>query len=400
MEARMLLDRTHFHFFGKKEINALYATLALLYFGEGLVSVFVPVYLWKLDYALWQILSFYFLNSLFFVLLTFVALPLLARVSDKMMMFLSIPFLILYFLCLQMIASVPALFFIAPFLLACNMLLFNLGYDLDFANATSEKKLGREVGTRYTIGALVQFGAPFLGGAFIALFGFSNLFFIVSLILFVAVFPLFFFPHHHLASGMKRAEVVQFLERPNLFLFNLSCIGYAMETMVGRVVWPFFIFIIIGNIEELGGVISAGLLASAVATYFVGFLSDAGKRRKALAWTASLFSLVWVFRLFVSNAPMAVGAHVAGNIVNAALMVAWASQLYKITHLAPNPSMFILSREVLYNLARVFFLPVLIALAWLLPMDVFFTASFGLAAILVLFFLFANKFSSGDIANE
>ncbi|MFA6364891.1 MAG: MFS transporter [Candidatus Paceibacterota bacterium] len=390
----MLIERTQFHFFGKTELNALYATLGLIYFGESLVSVFVPVYLWKLEFPLWQILFFYFLNSLFFVLLTFLALPWLRKLSDKMMMFLSIPFLVVYFLVLKLISDVPIMFYVAPFLLACSGLLFNVGYNLDFSKATDDKKLGREVGTRYTVGALTQFAAPFLGGVLIAFIGFSGTFFVAAVVLFIAVFPLFFFPHHHLPLNLERKALVSFLEHPKLLTLNLACAGYAMETTVGRVIWPFFIFITIGGVENLGGVVSAGLLASALATYFVGFLSDGGRRRKALAWTTSLFSLVWVLRLFFKSVPAVVGSNVGGNVINAALMVAFSSQLYKITRLAPNPSLFILSREVLYQLARVFFLPVLMLLAFVLPMDIFFLISFGMAAILALSFLFANKFHS------
>ncbi|MFA6407244.1 MAG: MFS transporter [Candidatus Paceibacterota bacterium] len=393
----MLIERTHFHFFGKTELNALYATLGLIYFGESLVSVFVPVYLWKLDFQLWQILFFYFLNSLFFVILTFLMLPWFKKLSDKMMMFLSIPFLVAYFLVLKLIPDIGAMFYVAPFLLACSALLFNVGYNLDFSKATDDKKLGREVGTRYTVGALTQFAAPFLGGILITTVGFSGTFFVAALVLFVAVFPLFFFPHHHLPLSLKRSALVSFLEQPKLGMLNLACAGYAMETIIGRVVWPFFIFIAVGSIENLGGVVSVGLLASALATYFVGFLSDDGKRRKALAWTTGLFSFVWVLRLFFKSVPGVVGSHIGGNIINSSLMVAFSSQLYKITRLAPNPSLFILSREVLYQLARVFFLPVLMFLAFMLPLDIFFSVSFGMAAILSLSFLFANKFHSHTI---
>lgn len=393
----MLINRAQFSFFGKREVSALYGTLALTTFGEGLINVFVPIFLWKMGFAIWQILFFYFLQSMFFVILAFLALPLLEKMSDKMMMFLSAPCLILYFLGLNYVDTIPWLFYILPLVLALNILFFDVGYNLDFSQTVDDNKIGREIGARNTISALINFSAPFLGGSLIVLFGFPMTFLIASFILFAAVAPLFFFPHRHLAAGLRRAEIIKFLTGRGIQNFNISGIGYATELVIGGLLWPLFIFFAVHDAKSLGGVISIGLFASAITTYFVGFLSDAGDRRKALAISTILFSLVWVVRLFITSPGSIVVSNVAGNIVAAALMVAWTSQFYKIAKAVTHPSLFILSQGLLYQLARMIFLPILMFLSYILTAQTFFLVSFACAALLQLLFLFANKFHLNDL---
>jgi len=163
----MISERHHFHFFGNKEINALYFSLGLLHFGESLISVFVPIYFLNLGIPIPQILLFYFLHSFYFVVLLLLLLGVIKMLSDKMMMFLSIPLMILYFFGLGFITEVSLLFYILPALLAGSLLLFNIGYHMEFSGAADKEYIGREVGTRFMIGALSMLTAPFIGGILI-----------------------------------------------------------------------------------------------------------------------------------------------------------------------------------------------------------------------------------------
>lgn len=385
------LHKFHFHFFGNREIKSLYLTIALFTFAGGLINIFVPIYFWELGFSFGRILFFYFLNSLFFIVLLFILLFVMRRLSDKMMIFLSMPFLIVYFLGLSFISTFPFLFYVLPAVLALHMLLFNVGYHLDFSSVVDGEYVGREVGMRHMIGSIAGFAAPFIGGVLIALVGFHYTFFIGSAILFLAVFPLFFFPRRNLSTRIHIKEVVEYLQSKLLRSFNISGAGYAAETMVGRIVWPLFIFISVGSIEQFGGVISLGLLAGIIMTYVTGYLSDVGRRRKVLRWATGLFSFIWILRPLMLKPFMAVTSHISGNIANSALMVSWSSQYYKIARVVSDSGLFILSRELLYHIVRVPFLLLLIAMSYVMQLDQFFTTSFIIAGIATLFFLFANK---------
>ncbi|OGM93015.1 hypothetical protein A2333_00090 [Candidatus Wolfebacteria bacterium RIFOXYB2_FULL_49_7] len=387
----MINDKHHFHLFANTEMNALYATLGFLAFAEGLISVFVPIFFWNLGFPMWKILLFYFLHSALFLLFAFTLLPVIKKLSDKMMMFLSIPFLVLYFLGLGMMKTIPIFFFLLPIASALHGLLFNIGYHIDFSSIANKEKIGKEVGTRFVLGSILALSAPFLGGVLIEAAGFQNTFFIGSAILLASVLPLFFFPRRNPSPNLTVRSIIPFFKESELRPFTLSGIGYAIEAVFGRAIWPLFVFLVIGDIKQFGGIISIGLIATAIVTYLVGYLSDYGKRRNVITLASIGNALVWFIRPFIAQAPSVVGIHIGGNVVNSGLMVAWTSQYYKITKTVPNATAFIISRELLYNAARVIIIPILMLVAYYLPTQSFFSVGFVVAACASLLFLTANK---------
>src|SRR3989344_1849942 len=388
----------HFAFFRNKEIDALYLTLALMQFVGGLAGIFVPIYLWNLGEPLWKILSFFFLKSFFFICIAVLLIPFIKKLSDKLLMLLSIPFLALYYFGLGFILDAPYVFFLLPVLHSISSFLFNVGYHISFAGAADSDSLGKEIGARYLVSSLVTLSAPFLGGVVIAIAGFNGVFLMSTVLLFVAVLPLFYFPQRPLSSEISLKSVWSSLANKYLVPFAISGAGYAMETMISGLVWPIFMFMVLGSAEEFGGVVSIGLLAGALITFFIGFLSDVGRRRRVILWSSVLHALVWLSRLFYNAPPAVALSQVAGNTVSSSLLVGWSSQYYRIARALPSPSSFILSREVLYHIVRVPFLAFMIPLAAYLPLDSFFAVSFVMAAVLSLSYIFANKVHTSVVA--
>lgn len=387
----MLNDKHHASVLGNPEIGALYLTLAILSFAEGLIGVFVPIFFWNLGFPIWKILLFYLLHSLIFLGLAFSFLPLLKKLSDKMMMFLSIPFMVLYFLGLGTMKMVPLLFFALPIASAMHSLLFNIGYHIDFSSVANRAQLGKEVGTRSILASTLSLAAPFFGGVLIAAAGFQTTFFIGSAILLLSVFPLFFFPNRNKSTRLDVRAITEVFKERELRPFTVSGIGYAAEVIVRGAIWPLFIFIAIGNFKEFGTIISLGLVVTAIVTYLVGFLADYGKRRNVITWTSIGNAAVWLIRPFVALPPTLVGVHISGNVVTSGLMVAWTSQYYKITKTVSDATAFIISREILYNATRVIFIAILMVIAYYAPTNVFFALSFVMAAFASLLFIAANE---------
>ncbi len=389
----MLTDKNnlHLHLRGSAELNALYVTLGFIAFAEGLISVFVPIYFWNLGFPIWKILLFYLLYSVMFLIAAFTLLPMIKKLSDKMMMFLSIPFLILYFLGLGMMKNHLGLFYVLPIASALNLLLFNIGYNIDFSSAAHREKIGEEVGMRYILISILSLAAPFFGGILISAAGFQTTFYIGSLILLVSVLPLFFFPNRNLSPNLTLKSIIPFFKERELRPFSISGVGYATEVIVRGTIWPLFVFIAIGNFREFGSIISLGLIVTAVVTYLVGFLADYGKRRNVISWTSIGNAAMWLVRPFIGLPPMIVGVHIGGNVINSGLMVAWSSQYYKITKTVSNAPAFIISRELLYNAARIVFIPILMLISYLVPTRTFFALSFVAAAFASMLFIVANK---------
>ncbi len=389
-----------FHFFGSRETNFLYLTLGLSYFGKGLINIFIPIYFWKLGFPFWKILLFYFFISLFFIMIAFLIIPLLRKISDEMMLLVSIPFLIAYYLGLSFIVSVPFLFYVLPFLTAVHMFLFNTGYHLKFTDAVSGKHIGYELGARDAIGKVFEFSAPVIGGLIIGFLGFKINFIVGSIVLFLSVLPLFFVSKRKFPAKLSNHLVWNLLKNKDLRPFNKVALGYGAETMVDRIIWPLFIFLVIGNIQVFGGIISLGIFISILTAYCAGFLSDKGKRRTTIAFSSVLSSMIWVARPFLAVPLLIIGSHISGKIIYSPLMVAWASQYYKIAKKVSAKSVFIFVQEILYHIARIVFLPILILLSLIFPTEYFFKIAFILAAVLMLSYLFANKMNFDNINKD
>lgn len=387
----MISDRHYLHIFKNREIGALYLSLSIITFADGLISIFVPIYFWSLGFSITRILLFYLLHSIFYVIASFALLNIVRRVSDKMMIFLSIPFLILYFIGLSMMHTSAFIFYLIPIASSLHAFFFTIGYNINFSSVAEREDIGKAVGVRYVFISIMQLAAPLFGGLLIRFSGFQNTFLIGSVVLLISVFPLFFFPNRNKSLRLTARSLVPFFKDPELQPFNISGIGYATEVIISKTIWPLFIFIAIGNIGEFGGIISLGLIVTAMITYLVGFLSDYGKRRDVITVATTGNALLWLIRPFITQTPLLVGIHVGGNAVYSGLSVAWNSQFYKITKTVSDATAFIISREVLYNIARVVFIPILMVLAWALPRQLFFQVSFVIAAFATLLYLEANK---------
>lgn len=378
-------------FFGNREVSSLYTMLGLLEFAGALVGVFIPVFLWQIGYALWEIVLFFLLRSAWFLAFAFLFLPLFRRISDKLMMLLGMPFLVLLFLGLSRLERQELLFWLLPAAWGLFMLLFWVGFHLNFAAVADEGRFGREVGLRNLFMNLAAFAGPIAGGFLISLLGFSNVFLLGSVLLLAAVPPLFFFPKRKMPSGLRARAVFRHLADPRTRPYSLSAAGFAMEMMIPWIVWPIFVFLAVGDIERFGILYSAGLLLGVIVTALTGELTDNGKGKRVLAVAAPLYSLVWAARAFLSGTGPIVASHVAGDAVYNALRVPWGSLYYRIVRKLPDGGIYIFSTEVLFHLVRVAFTAVLMVLAMVMPESAFFRASFLLAAAASLLFLSARR---------
>lgn len=381
----------HFGFFGNRAITSLYVMLAILSFAASLIGVFVPVYLYELGYEIWQVLLFYFLRCAWYVVLGLLLLPLLRRLSDKMMMSIAIPFLIIFFMGLSQLTVGDALFWILPGAWAVYMQFFWVGFHLDFSGAADEGKVGREVGMRNMMMMVASFAGPIVGGFLIAWLGYQMTFWTGSLLLFLALVPLFFFPKRKMPKGLHLKAIVKSLRNPKTRAYRWAALGFANEKMGAWIVWPLFMFIIIGSVERFGTLYSAGFLAAGLVTFLMGSMTDAGRGKKIMRWSVPLYSLSWGLRPFFAFAAGVVGLHILGSIFYSALRVPWGSKLYRIARHMPDPGTFIFSVEIFYNLARLLYLPVLIWMAWALDKMQFFTIGLVLTALFGLLYLATNR---------
>lgn len=394
------LEHAHFAYFGNRERTSLYIMLAILSFAASLIGVFVPIYLYEMGLPVWQILFFYFLRSSFFVVCAVLLVPLLRRMSDKMMMSIAIPFLILFFLGLSRMDGMGPLFWILPLFWALYMQLFWVGFHLDFTSALEDDGAGREVGMRNMFMMLASFAGPLAGGFLIVFIGFSMTFIAGSFLLFLALVPLFFFPKRKMPTDLSIGRIWSYLTDRRTHAYAVSAIGFANEKMGSWIIWPLFVFLAIGSVEEFGALYSLGYLLAALMTFLMGRVTDAGKGKRLMRIFVPLESFVWVLKSFAKSAGFAAGVHIFSEINFSALRVPWGSGYYRLAKRMSAPGTYIFATQILFNTSRIVYLPILMLGAFYLPQAVFFRAALIMTGGFTLFYLAFNKQSFRAVSDR
>ncbi len=373
-------DHQHLHtIFPNKELRNLYITIAINAFADALITIFVPIYLYELGYAIHVIIFFYFLLFLSIILFSFAGAKIVSRIGFKHSMLWSTPFIILYYLGFTLLPDHPNLIFILPVVFSGRAVLYNFGYHLHFLKNRSPKNEGKEISFIFALVLVVSVIAPFIGGV-IAEYHFAYLYFLAAIIFFLANIPLFFTKDSHepIKFTFKDAilAIIAKSERGALLSFS----GYAVETAVGGILWPIYIILIIGGLEKTGFIVTLSLLLSVLAFYTIGKWTDKYNKFKLLRVGTILYFFGWVGRIFVTTPLGIFLIDSYKNVSEKILLIPWGAACYDLASTDHRGGFFFMyRREVMFNLARIVALPFIFALFYF---DFYpFTISFIIAAV-------------------
>lgn len=377
----------HFKFFKNKEMNNFYWSIFIMTFGESLINIFVPIYLYNIGFKITEILFFYFLVSSYFVIFSYYGARITAKIGEKHSILISTPFLIIYYIGLISIGSYNYLLFLLPLLLALRMILFNYGYHLNFINHSEKKKRGSELALFGIITLLATISAPYLGSV-IATFNFNILFIISSLFIFLGTAPLFFSKDKYEKIDFSINSLFQKIKskknRGNVISFS----GYAIESIIGRTIWPIFLIIIIGTINKTGLIISVSMFVSLLAFHYVGKFTDKINKIKLLKIGTILYFFAWIGRIFADTSFKVIFVDSYKNLSEKILHLPWSAHSYDLAK-RKDYFEFIVSREIIFNLIRIIVFPILILIFWINFYP--FISSFIIASIFSIGYIFIEK---------
>lgn len=383
-----LLSHSHaYDFFKNKELNQIYLSIAITTFGDALISIFVPIYLYKLGYSIPLIILFYFLVSLSFIIFSYSGARIVSKIGAKHSILCSAPFLICYYLGLRLLGEQPLLFFVLPFVLSWRAVLYNYGYHLNFVTHAERKDLGKEISFIGILGVIASIMAPLIGGI-IAQQSFELLYVVGATVVVIGVVPLFFTKDTHerlnfTAPDMLR-EIFSKKERGTLISFS----GYAIESIIGRVIWPIFLITILITIQKTGLIVMLSMLSSLIVFLGIGKLTDRFDRVRLLRLGTLLYFFAWVGRIFANSAFRILAIDSYKNLSEKVLQVPWSAHSYDLA-IREGYFRFIVDREVIFNLSRVVFMP-LLGVIFLIGVSPF-AMSFIMAAIFSIGYIFINR---------
>ena len=286
-----------FHFLRNRELNELYASIALRAFAFALAGVFIPIYLYQLGYSFTTIFLFYGIFGLVTAVFSLVSVKVFSKLGLKHCMLISIPFLITFFVLLYTLDTFSWSPIMLSFIFGIQSAFFWVPYHIDFTKFSDKKQRGMQVGFSKIVASVFATLGPLAGGLILAFFGFNILFIIVALFLMCSVIPLFLTKEIHQPFHFSLKEFFQGQKLKEV----LGFLGHGAEMRLGWVVWPLFIFLFI--LEEkyisLGMISSLALFSGVIFTFFAGRLSDTRKRKNILKTGTIANAFIWIIKSFI-----------------------------------------------------------------------------------------------------
>ena len=378
---------TH-NFFQKKEMNEIYLSFGIQNFALGLISIFIPIFLYDLGYSIPWILFFYFLLPLNTVLFGYRGARWVAKLGIKRSMLASIFLLFIQLAGLRYLQAWPLLFFILPTVQAFKAMFYNYSFNLNFIQHSDSGRRGKEVSSLQASALIASLLSPFLGGLVIKFFGFYVLFIIAAALLFVSIIPLALLKETYekvnFSQGSMFKDIFSRSNRPVALSFS----GFAVEEWIGYVIWPIFLTVIYLSTESIGAISSLTALVTFMVFYFVGKLSDKQDKRRLIKFGTFFYFFSWLGRIFATGFMSVLFIDTYKSITGYILRIPWTSYTYDLAARS-NYFKFIVEREIIFDLSRVMVAPFII-LVFIIDYHPF-IISFAVAALFSLLYMSLNR---------
>ncbi len=313
------------HFLHNRELDELFATIAIRGFASSMIGIFIPIYLLTLGYSLKAVLVFFIIRQVVYALASFPTAILDAKFGFKHSILISMPFFIALLSMLATLETMSWPLWILAVLSGIQLAIFWTSYHTDFALVADGKDMGKEVGFVKFVTKASNVVGPLLGGFLIALIGFTNVFVIVNVLLLVSVVPLFFSKDTHSKSKVSIKKT--FTGKGWKDYFALS--AYGMESAVAGVIWPVFIFFyIVSDFTTVGLITTVSLSFSLVAVIVAAALADK-HYNLVIRFGAITHTIIWGLKAFVTSAGQVFFADSFHGSSRSMLSVPFDAKMYK-----------------------------------------------------------------------
>jgi MFS family permease len=258
----------------KKRLHGLwgvYGSSFFLQLGMGLVSIFIPVYVYQLTQQISSVFIFFAFYSLVVMLMSPLTGWLVARfgldtvaVGGALIRTLSLVVLILS-------GSNPNLLLLAAGLWGMCVPATWLPYHYTvIAENDNGGRFGKEVAKLKIVEKVSGALAPFCGGAIAFFFGFPVLYLAGIIMVAISALPLVFDQCNKKGMTYKWPVVFRGLVGGSDWLATVSFVGSSIETQVFTLLRPLFIFLSLASLPSLGGIESIALGISALVVLWAG----------------------------------------------------------------------------------------------------------------------------------
>ncbi len=288
----------HLNFLANRELNELYASMAIRKFSLSIISIFIPIFLIKTGYSIPQVFLYYAIVNIAHAIFTIPAVKLAGLYGFKHIILFSIPFRLAFYALLYTIESHQLPLPLLGIIFGIEHALFWLGYHVDFATFSDRKKRGKEQATSRIIISTVSIIGPIFGGLILTYYNFNVLFIVTTTTLALSSIPLFLSRDIHKPINFSIKKLFKNQKIKDFLAF----MGHGIEGATIDVIWPIFVFFgILNSYTELGAMHTFSFVFSILFVIIIGKLTDRDER-KILRAGAIMNSLVWFIKYTTKSA--------------------------------------------------------------------------------------------------
>lgn len=347
------------HYFQSKELDEIYIGNALRSFAGSMISIFIPIYLFTLGNSFTNILWFYLLTHLFGIGVVILSFKLIHRIGAKHLIFISTIFQIGFFVLLQLMSTTYIPLAVLALVNAIHLYFFWLPFNIIFARSSSNKEGGTQLGIMTVFSSALTIIGPLVGGIITTQFsqGYLILFIFASVLLLISGL-VYLFSHDskeiHKINLRKSLDVISKRDK-------LALTGNRIRTFTLAILWPMFMFLILGTTVSIGAILSGANLLLVILTAYVGRLSDKKDKNKLLKFGSIFHSGSAAFRGFATSLGSIAAFQVLGAFTFAFMNIPFRSMVYQRSR-EHSVSAFMFSQEFFFRIVTIIFIACLIIL--------------------------------------
>lgn len=357
------------------ELDELIAAEAIKSVALSLVSIFIPIYLYKLGFSISEIILFFLVQHVVYLALIGTAGRVTLRLHPKRTISLS------YFMALVgliLLAALPEhreLFLLPAIAAGAADCFYWISYHTNVSGLVKKHAEGRVITLIVASMKIIGIIGPLLGGAIAYLFGGEKLFLVAAILLAVATLPLL------LTRDVIRQKRPQYgrLKPAKIVPDMLASGGIGINVLVASTTWPLLLATVLTTYAKIGFLVSVSSIAGFLILFLVGRVTDRGGARPLLVLGSLLYAGTNLLRLFGAGNLMVTGAAIGQSVGDTVTATPLTALYYRNAGLGRRVE-YIVRMEQGAFIARIAVLLALLALSYLVPPAQLFGISFAIAA--------------------
>lgn len=332
------------------DLFEMYFLLAFRALAFSMIGIFLPLFLYvEKGYSLEQVVLFFSLMSVGFLLSAFMALKVVSRFGVKHSIVISYFILISSFIMLFFLDSYRSFYWFIGLFQGLSFGFFWIGFHVDATLHVRKKTLGKASGLISFSSVMGAVMGPILGAVIINFFSF-NILFVVALCLFVVSFiPLLFSKDIYVKTGFD----FKGLFKREHYKYILAYFAQGIRYTVAGVFWPIFAYFIVLDYLTLGWLVTIGTLFVGIIGYFIGKFSDEFGKSKMIKIFAPINAVFSSLRIFAWNTLSLFGLGWAESVSAVGIDVPLLAKTYNRAK-KEEVAGFIFFREFILRLGEIF----------------------------------------------